>query len=125
MNPEISTIIQHSAQVDYGNSGGPLLISSGDKYLVVGINTWKAAYRDSVNFAIPAAQIKKMINSISSGESSSAKDRAFKLAQALGDSSQKYTSLINFISFHKASVDGQKDFESVLRFAPTSVLTTA
>lgn len=124
LNPEISTIIQHSAQVDYGNSGGPLLISSGDKYLVVGINTWKAAYRDSVNFAIPAAQIKKMINSISSGESSSAKDRAFKLAQALGDSSQKYTSLINFISFHKASVDGQKDFESVLRFAPTSVCST-
>lgn len=124
LNPEISTIIQHSAQVDYGNSGGPLLISSGNKYLVVGINTWKAAYRDSVNFAIPAAQIKKMINSISSGESSSAKDRAFKLAQALGDSSQKYTSLINFISFHKASVDGQKDFESVLRFAPTSVCST-
>ncbi|MBP5358560.1 MAG: trypsin-like peptidase domain-containing protein, partial [Treponema sp.] len=124
LNPEISTIIQHSAQVDYGNSGGPLLISSGGKYLVVGINTWKAAYRDSANFAIPAAQIKKMINSISSGSSSSAKDRAFKLAQALGDSSQKYTSIINFISFHKASVDGQKDFESVLRFAPTSVRST-
>ena len=124
LNPEISTIIQHSAQVDYGNSGGPLLISSGNKYLVVGINTWKAAYRDSANFAIPAAQIKKMINSISSGTSSSAKDRAFKLAQALGDSSQKYTSIINFISFHKASVDGQKDFESVLRFAPTSVRST-
>lgn len=124
LNPEISTIIQHSAQVDYGNSGGPLLISSGSKYLVVGINTWKAAYRDSANFAIPAAQIEKMINGISSGERSSAKDRAFKLAQALGDSSQKYTSIINFISFHKASVDGQKDFESVLRFAPTSVRST-
>ena len=124
LSPDISTIIQHSAQVDYGNSGGPLLISSGSKYLVVGINTWKAAYRDSANFAIPAAQIKKMINSISSGESSSAKDRAFKLAQALGDSSQKYTSIINFISYHKASVDGQKDFESVLRFAPTSVRST-
>lgn len=121
LDPEISTIIQHSAQVDSGNSGGPLLIASGKNYLVVGINTWKAAYRDSTNFAIPAAQIKKMIDSISSPDAATAEDRAFKMAQALGDSKQSFTSIVNFISYHKAAVDGQKDFESVLRFAPTSI----
>lgn len=121
LDPEISTIIQHSAQVDSGNSGGPLLIASGKDYLVVGINTWKAAYRDSTNFAIPASVIKKMIEGLSSGETDSAEDRAFKLAKALGDNSQTFTSIVNFISYHKASADGQKDFESVLRFAPTSV----
>lgn len=121
LDPEISTIIQHSAQVDSGNSGGPLLIASGKTYVVVGINTWKAAYRDSTNFAIPASQIKKMIESISASDAPTAQDRAFKLAQALGDSNQNFTSIVNFISYHKSSVDGLKDFESVLRFAPTSI----
>ena len=121
LDPEISTIIQHSAQVDSGNSGGPLLVMNKNDYQVVGINTWKAVYRDSTNFAIPAAIIKKMIDGISSPESASAEDRAQKLAKVLSDKTQSYSALVNFISYHKAAVDGQKDFESVLRFAPTSV----
>ncbi|MBO4533610.1 MAG: trypsin-like peptidase domain-containing protein [Treponema sp.] len=124
LDPEVSTIIQHSAQVDSGNSGGPLLIASGKDYLVVGINTWKAAYRDSTNFAIPASVIKKMIDGISSSDKPSVEDRAFKLAKALGDSSQNYTSIVSFISYHKAAVDGQTDLESILRFAPTSIRST-
>lgn len=124
LDPEVSTIIQHSAQVDSGNSGGPLLIASGKDYLVVGINTWKASYRDSTNFAIPASVIQKMLDGLSNSQSSSAEDRAFKLAKALGDSSQSFTSIVNFISYHKASVEGQKELESVLRFAPTSVRST-
>ena len=124
LDPEVSTIIQHSAQVDSGNSGGPLLIASGKDYLVVGINTWKASYRDSTNFAIPASVIQKMLDGLSNSQSSSAEDRAFKLAKALGDSSQNFTSIVNFISYHKASVEGQKELESVLRFAPTSVRST-
>ena len=42
MNPDISSLIQHSAEVDRGNSGGPLLIPSKTTetgYLVIGINT--------------------------------------------------------------------------------------
>ena len=121
LDPTISTIIQHSAQVDSGNSGGPLLIASGKDYVVIGINTWKAAYRDSTNFAIPAAQIKKMIEGISAPEKASAEDRALKLAMTLGDNTQDYTAIVNFISYHKASVEGQDDFESILRFAPTKI----
>lgn len=124
LDPEVSTIIQHSAQVDSGNSGGPLLIASGKDYLVVGINTWKASYRDSTNFAIPASVIQKMLDGLSNSQTSSAEDRAFKLAKALGDSSQSFTSIVNFISYHKASVEGQKELESVLRFAPTSARST-
>ena len=124
LDPEVSTIIQHSAQVDSGNSGGPLLIASGKDYLVVGINTWKASYRDSTNFAIPSAVIQKMLDGLSTSKTTTAEDRAFKLAKALGDSSQSFTSIVNFISYHKASVEGQKELESVLRFAPTSVRST-
>ncbi len=121
LDPEISTIIQHSAQVDSGNSGGPLLIASGKDYVVVGINSWKAFYRDSTNFAIPTSVIKKMTDRIGGKETVTIEDRASKFAMALSKTDGEYTSLVNFISFHKAAVDGLEDFNSVLKFAPTSV----
>ena len=62
IKPELSSLIQHSAQIDGGNSGGPLLIKTkkGD-YEVIGINTWKITNRQDTNFAIPASTIKKFI----------------------------------------------------------------
>lgn len=62
-------IYQHTAQVDPGSSGGPLLIKDkmGD-YTVVGINTWKAAFRENANFSIPI----KYFNSVSANETSAA-----------------------------------------------------
>ena len=64
IDPSISTVIQHSAQIDAGNSGGPLLITSKSAetgYEVVGINTWKAAGRDSTNFSIPAGLVLRLL----------------------------------------------------------------
>lgn len=69
LDPEISTIIQHSAQVDGGNSGGPLLLKDSKAaagYKVVGINTWKAVYRENTNFAIPSSVLKNFIENSSS-----------------------------------------------------------
>lgn len=43
-------LIQHTAQVDAGSSGGPLLIrdeQAATGYAVIGINTWKAAGREN------------------------------------------------------------------------------
>ena len=56
--------IQHTAQVDPGNSGGPLLIpqqSAPGGYTVVGINTLKASRRQAANFAIPINTIQTFI----------------------------------------------------------------
>ncbi len=63
VNPEKITLLQHSAPVDPGNSGGPLLIKTENAlgYAVVGINTWKAFFRQSANFAMPAEAIKDFI----------------------------------------------------------------
>lgn len=48
-----SHIIQHTAAIDPGSSGGPLLFKGEDgKYRILGINTWKAFYRDGVGLAI-------------------------------------------------------------------------
>ena len=65
VDPKKSFFIQHSAPIDSGNSGGPLLIKSPNSpegYEVIGINSAKAVFRQSTNFAIPATSIKNFIN---------------------------------------------------------------
>ncbi len=80
-------VIQHTAQVDPGSSGGPLLVlkentkrESGDKsvalkeYKVVGMNTWKAFHRENANFSLMAKDILKVVNNIGATSSSMKND---------------------------------------------------
>ena len=65
IDPKKSTFIQHSAPIDSGNSGGPLLIRSANdssEYEIVGINSAKAVFRQATNFAIPASTITQFMN---------------------------------------------------------------
>lgn len=60
-------VIQHTAQVDAGNSGGPLLIrkekkGSAPSYYVIGVNTWKAGGRENTNFSIPTKFINEFVS---------------------------------------------------------------
>jgi len=50
-----SAYVQHTAAIDPGNSGGPLLDASGR---LLGINTIKVRGRESVGFAIPSARVQ-------------------------------------------------------------------
>ncbi|MDR2842173.1 MAG: serine protease [Spirochaetaceae bacterium] len=62
----LGPFIQHTAQVDPGNSGGPLLVSNSGStsgYSVVGINTLSARGRQAANYAIPASRVVSFINS--------------------------------------------------------------
>lgn len=54
----IENIIQHTAPLNPGNSGGPLLDSRG---LVVGINTAIIAQAQGIGFAIPAETAKSVV----------------------------------------------------------------
>jgi len=50
-------LIQHSSQIDKGNSGGPLMVRDSRSvtgFAVIGVNTWKATQRENTNFSIPA-----------------------------------------------------------------------
>lgn len=47
--------VQHTAPIDPGNSGGPLLDADGR---LIGMNTAKLGGRDSVNLAIPSSRIR-------------------------------------------------------------------
>lgn len=77
IDPELSVIYQHSAPVDPGNSGGPLLqpIPGQDgRYTIAGINTWKVFFRQAANFAVPAKTIETFLQKATSGENLSMKD---------------------------------------------------
>jgi serine protease Do len=58
--------IQHTAQVDSGNSGGPLLVAQRNApsgYAVIGVNTLSGARRQAANYAIPISTLQAFINS--------------------------------------------------------------
>ena len=62
-----SRIIQHTAAIDPGSSGGPLLLKNAEgKYEIVGINTWKAIYREGVNLAIGKEDMQVFLATLSS-----------------------------------------------------------
>lgn len=54
--------IQHTAPIDAGSSGGPLLRKNeAGEFTVVGINTWKADYREGVGIAIPLSAVQHFL----------------------------------------------------------------
>jgi serine protease Do len=56
--------IQHTAEIDPGNSGGPLLVvnrTATGGYSVAGINTLKALRRQAANYAIPISTIQAFV----------------------------------------------------------------
>jgi serine protease Do len=57
--------IQHTAQIDPGNSGGPLLIPVEGVpagYAVAGINTLSARFRQAANFSIPVYRVNAFLD---------------------------------------------------------------
>ncbi|MCL2759136.1 MAG: serine protease [Treponema sp.] len=57
--------IQHTAQIDAGNSGGPLLVTQANApsgYAVAGMNTLSGVNRQAANYAIPASVLQTFIN---------------------------------------------------------------
>lgn len=68
-NKDSLLIIQHTAPVDAGNSGGPLLVKGNDSiYSVVGVNTWKGRFRENTNFSIRLSDLDKVIDMYESNQ---------------------------------------------------------
>ena len=122
IKPELSSLIQHSAQIDGGNSGGPLLIKTkkGD-YEVIGINTWKITNRQDTNFAIPAGTIKKFINDALKGEKKLPDDsqnviaeKASKLNKILNKNNVTFQQMVEYISIEYVEREGHEIFDIVI-----------
>lgn len=115
----LSSLIQHSAQVDAGNSGGPLLIkNSFGEYEIVGINTWKLYNRQDTNFAVPVSTIKKFIDDALNGTKSFEIDRdsiiierSEKMHKVLNKFNVSFDEIVDFISIDYVATEGEKIFK--------------
>lgn len=126
IDPNVTTIVQHSAEIDSGNSGGPLLVKNSNYaagYAVAGINTWKAFYRQNTNFAIPSSAVKTCVDTLilkknAAGDISS---RLTAFSKAVKNESEKYRGIAKFISNDMISISTGDSFLEVLKKAPSEV----
>jgi len=128
-DPAITALIQHSAQVDPGNSGGPLLVpdkTSASHYRVIGVNTWKAVNRQAANFSIPAAAIKKFIASSLARDAEKTPQAArleTRCRDFIGAAAKKdaYKSIARLVSYGYVASDGEAILKDALSTAPSAV----
>ena len=128
-DPDITFIIQHSAQVDPGNSGGPLLVEAKATagYAVVGINTWKAFNRQATNFSIPASAIraflKKALNPADAKASQATllESRCRGFAKLFEKGTDGYKDLAPYVSYAYVASDGEAVIKETLSVAPTKI----
>lgn len=129
VDPDITALIQHSAQIDGGNSGGPLLIAdpSGEAgYAVVGVNTWKYVRRQDTNYSIPAAAVQAYITKVLNPENAPAiKTQMEKRVQSfIADAAKQdndFTDIVKYISYAYVGSDGKDVFVKALSSAPSAV----
>jgi serine protease Do len=134
IDPDKSTLIQHSAPVDPGNSGGPLLIeapSENSGYLVAGINTWKAFSRQAANFAVPSITIRGFLENTFSDNSEA--ERTKRLEIRSGEFSglfseasdmeefERIDRIARFISMEYVTEAGEAALVEVLQSAPGNI----
>lgn len=118
------SLIQHTAQIDAGSSGSPLLVRNKaveNDYLVVGLNTWKAVARENANFAIPASEIERFcnsLNSITKPDKNSLKRRADDMLKA---AQKDYKDVLPFIAYEYLSEVTPRNFEDWYNSAPKEV----
>ena len=65
--PEYAVFTQHSAPIDPGNSGGPLLTGdprNPESLRVVGVNTWMVQGRQNANFAVHLDKLREALDRI-------------------------------------------------------------
>lgn len=117
-------LIQHTAQIDAGSSGSPLLIQSAtdkNEYLVVGINTWKAYARENANFAIPTSDIRVFCEKYLSS-AHIAKDNIRQRAETfVGLAEQDYKEIVPFIAYDYIASVAPSQFDSWYKSFPSNV----
>ena len=117
-------LIQHTAQIDAGSSGSPLLIQSAtdkNEYLVVGINTWKAYARENANFAIPTSDIRLFCKKYLSSAHIAKDDIRQRAETFVGLAEQDYKEIVPFIAYDYIASVAPSQFDSWYKSFPTNV----
>jgi len=130
-----SYIIQHTAQIDGGNSGGPLLIRNTDSeigYDVIGVNSWSARRREGTNFSIPTAEVMRFLDSIDITQTATvildedkAAERMRAFASIVNSRTTSYKDILPFVSIGYMLSVPAVSFVDLLRSASRDASTTA
>lgn len=115
------SLIQHTAQIDAGSSGVPLLVRNNDQensYRVVGLNTWKAVARENANFAIPAAEIERFCNTFMSAPKPDIKSLKRRADDMLKAAQKDYKDVLPYIAYEYLSEVTPRSFDDWYRSAP-------
>ncbi len=119
---EYAVFTQHSAPIDPGNSGGPLLIGNPadlSTIRVVGINTWMVRGRQNANFAVHLDKLKAAIGGIRDpGKASDGlghvREEAARLAANLNGEEWNRFEAGRYISTRLAMRQGWASFKYIL-----------
>lgn len=117
-------LIQHTAQIDAGSSGSPLLIQSAtdkNEYLVAGINTWKAYARENANFAIPTSDIRVFCEKYLSSAHIAKDDIRQRAETFVGLAEQDYKEMVPFIAYDYIASVAPSQFDSWYKSFPSNV----
>jgi serine protease Do len=120
--------IQHTAQVDPGNSGGPLLVPQPDLpggYAVAGINTLSGLWRQAANYAIPVSTARQFIEAAlnpQTGTWRAALDkRISEFTGGLGQNRAVYPHIAGFLSSVCVGENAEYAMSELLEKAPRTV----
>lgn len=114
--PSKNSIIQHTAQIDPGSSGGPLLRKNPNSprgFEIIGMNTWKVSDRENTNFSIQASVIQNFIDAYLKGDSKMSKESLQKQAlDFIGVAKDGFKPILPFVSYeYIAKISLDKFFE--------------
>jgi serine protease Do len=123
----VGPYIQHTAQVDPGNSGGPLLIADPQAptgYIVAGINTLSFRRRQAANYSIPIKTVLVFVNNILSGKESGAEEidkRIESFLVGLGGNKAVYGHIARYLSNECTAMNAELALSEMLEKAPKTV----
>jgi serine protease Do len=120
--------IQHSAQVDPGNSGGPLLIpqkNAPSGYAVAGINTLSALWRQAANYAVPVNTVETFVKAALHPEPqtyrSQLDQRLSSFIEGFANDKAAYPHIAGFLSSDCIGENAEYAISEVLEKAPRQV----
>ncbi|MCL2196680.1 MAG: serine protease [Treponema sp.] len=130
-NTMLGPYIQHTAQVDSGNSGGPLLVplrNAPSGYAVAGVNTLSGTGRQAANYSVPVATLQTFINNALNPRPATYRaaldERVNKFIQGLGANQAVFTHINDFLSTVCVGENIEYAFEEMRTKASRSVIRT-
>ncbi|MDR0602528.1 MAG: serine protease [Treponema sp.] len=122
--------IQHTAQVDPGNSGGPLLVRTPgvlSGYAIAGINTLSARYRQAANFSIPLDRVKSFLDRVFNGETidqrARLEERVYSFIEGMDIPGSVYEHISGFLSNSCIAENAENAIREVFRRASRRIVS--